>query len=362
MRRYLLFFVLLLLVSPAFGWNVNTHLQMTRDAVSLMPDELKQKFIEHQAFVESGIKDPDELLKDWQNHYYIPAIPEGGAITRIDKLVEVVQKKFKNSTAPDAGKQLCYLAHYIGDIWTPEPISKNFPTDDPNLIKNYEMTILYEGFRQPIENFHEYFEKRSQWRWKIENSSDMVPLLYSEAVNDIARTWLTLWVMSGHTVEPQKVAVISHKKGALNVNFQRLLLEEDTTWSQWDIEGNWYDKYQSHTQEIDRLTAAIMPSDDAMAAQAARRTEETKLNRLSPEAPFEMLEISLKTIGDQSYLIGRIRNKGKTEKPVLSLMYPGIKGPIAQVKDFKPGMVVKFEATLPANASKDRIQLIYPAD
>ena len=354
--------VFVLLAVPAFGWNVNTHLQMTRDAVSLMPEEFRKTFTEHQKFVESGIKDPDLLLKDWQNHYYIPAIPEGGALDRIDKLVEVVQRKFKNSTAIDTSKQLCYLAHYIADLWTPEPISKGAPIEDPNLLSNYNLVVLYEGFRQPIDNFHEYFERRSQWRWRLENSKEIIPLLYSEAVNDIARAWLTLWQQAGHTVEPQKVALVEHKKGALNVNFERLLLEEAYTWDQWDIEGDWYDKYQSHYHEVDRLAANVAPTDDQMAAQAQRRTQETKLSKLSPDAPFEMLETSLRTIGDKSYLVGRIRNKSRTERPLLSLMYPGIRGPIAQIKNFQPGQVSKFEAVLPADASKDKIQLIYPAD
>jgi hypothetical protein len=362
MRKHYVAILVLFLVSPAFGWNVKAHLQMTRDAVSLMPEEFRKTFTEHKKFVESGIKDPDILLKDWQNHYYVPSIPEGTALDRIDKLIGIVRKKFERSTPADTAKQLCYLAHYIGDLWSPEPICKGAPPDDSNIINNYNMTVLYEGYRQPIEDFHEYFEKRANWRWRIEASNDMIPLLYSEAVNDIARTWLTLWQQSGHTVEPQKVAVIEHKKGALSINFERLLIEEGAEWSQWDVEGTWYDKYQSHTQEMDRLASTVLPSDEALAVQAQQRTEETKLNRLSPAAPFEMLEVSLKAIGDKSYLIGRIRNKGKADKPVLSLMYPGIKGPIAQVRDFKPGQVVKFEAILPVDASKDKIQLIYPSD
>lgn len=363
MKKYWIPVLLVLFATPAIAWNVNTHLQMTRDAVSLMPEELKKTFVAHQTFVESGIKDPDELMKDWQNHYYLPTEPpEGGAIDRIDKLVKIVQTKFKSSSADDASKQMCYLAHYIADLWTPEPISKQAPIDDPKLLANYGVVVLYEGYKQPIENFHEYFVRRAQWRWKLEGSRDVTPLLYSEAVNDIARAWLSLWQQAGHTVEPQKMTVIEHKKGALNVNFARLLVDEGTSWSQYDIEGDWVDKYVSHYQEMDRLATNVLPTDDQMAAQAQMRTQETRLNKLSPASPFEMLEVSLKTMGDKSYLVGRLRNKAKVEKPIVSIMYPGIRGPIFQVKDFKPGQVTKFEAVLPADASKDKLQLIYPSD
>ncbi len=364
MNRYSIPVVLFLaLAAPAFGWNVNTHLQMTRDAVSLMPADLKATFTSHQKFVESGIKDPDELMRDWQNHYYIASNPpEGGAIARIDKLAEIVQKKFKTSTADDASKQMCYLAHYIADLWTPEPISRQAPVDDPRLTVNYSVTVLYEGYKQPIDDLHAYFEKRAQWRWKLEASRDITPLLYSEAVNDIARVWLTLWQQSGHAVEPQKMAVIEHKKGALNINYERLLIEEGATWSQYDIEGDWYDRYQSHSKEMERITTNVIQTDDQLTAQAQLRTEEARLNGLSPAAPFEMLEVSLKTVDDKSYLVARLRNKGRQEKQVVSIMYPGIRGPVAQVKNMKPGQVAKFEAVLPANASKDRLQLIYPSD
>src|SRR5262245_55097357 len=108
MSRRLLFFVFASFFAPALvhAWHVNTHLQMTRDAISLMPPEFQKSFTEHQKYVETGIKDPDEVLRDWQNHYYIPGPkPEGGAIDRIEKISQVILTKFQNSSSTDVSKQ-----------------------------------------------------------------------------------------------------------------------------------------------------------------------------------------------------------------------------------------------------------------
>src|SRR5437870_9163232 len=132
-----IFFICLLLsvwTVPAVAWHTNTHLQMTRDALSLMPADFQKIFTEHMKYTESGIKDPDELIRDWANHYYIPAIPEGGALDRIDKLVTLVQMKFKSGNTLDASRQLCYLAHYVADLWTPENLIKKSTAPDKDFV------------------------------------------------------------------------------------------------------------------------------------------------------------------------------------------------------------------------------------
>ena len=80
---------------------------------------------------------------------------------------------------------------------------------------------------------------------------------------------------------------------------------------------------------------------------------------LTVAAPFQFLESSLKTIGDKAYFVARIRTKGEKEIPSIAFLYPGVKGPLAAVTGLAPGQVVKLEGTLPANADKNQIQVIF---
>ncbi len=349
-----------LLPSVLFAWHVNTHLQMTRDAVALMPADLQKAFLEHQKFVEAGIKDPDELLRDWQNHYYIPTNPpEGGALDRIDKIIAVVRMKSKSGSDSDISKQLCYMAHYIGDLWSPESILKQTTTPDAAFTKNNNIVVLYDGYPKPIANIREYLQARSEWRWRLENSKEVSTLLYSEAVNDIARVWLTLYQESGRNVEPQGPNLLFHKKNSLSVNFERLLLEEYYTWdSSWG-ESSWSDAAQAHNRELERLAENVAPSDEKLYAMTEARNQMSMLSKVSPTAPFKMIESSLKTVGERSYFVARIGNNGSTEIPSIAFMYPGVRGPLVLIKALKPGQVIKVEASLPANATKDQIQLIF---
>jgi len=360
-RAFWSILVFLICVSPAFAWHTNTHLQMTRDAIALMPPEFRQQFLQHKEYVEAGIKDPDELLKDWQNHYYIPTTPpEGGAIDRIDKLIGVVQMKFKNSTAVDTSKQLCYLAHYIADLWTPEALIKSSTASDAEFVQNNNIMVLFEGYKEPITNFHEYFQKRAEWRWRLENSKNVSSLLYSEAVNDIAKTWLTLWQQSGKSVEPMDVKVLAHKQGTLSVNYERLLADETYSWYDDKSAGKSYlDRYAAEKKEYERLKEGARPSDTTLIARAELRNQDARLSQINPKAPFQMLETSLKTMGDKCYFVARVFNKGDQEIPSVAFMYPGVKGPAAMVKNLKAGMVAKIEAILPADATKEQIQLIF---
>ncbi len=350
----------LLLPATLFAWHTNTHLQMTRDAVALMSPDFKKDFLEHQKFVEAGIKDPDELVKDWQNHYYIPSdTPEGGALDRIDKIIAVVRMKFKSASTSDVSKQLCYLAHYIGDLWTPESLIKQNTAADMDFVKNSDIVVLYDGYPKPIPNIREYLQRRSEWRWRLENSKEISTLLYSEAVNDIARVWLTLYEESGKTNGPQGPNLLIHKKNSLTVNFERLLVEESYTWdSAWD-ETSWIDAEQTHKREMERLSENVAPSDEKLYAMTEARNRQSMLSKISPSAPFKMIESSLKTVGERSYFVARIGNKGNEEIPSIAFMYPGVRGPLALIKGLKPGQVIKVEAVLPVNASKDQIQLIF---
>lgn len=353
-------FTIFLIATCCHAWHVNTHLQMTRDAIAIMPPDLQAIFTEHQKFVEAGIREPDEVLKDWQNHYYIPSNPpEGGGIDRVEKLAGVIQAKLKGGNTLDVSRQFTYIAHYIADLWTPEYLIKKNTAPDQQFTQENEILVFFSGYKEPIENLREYFTRRVEWRWRIENSKQVSTLLYSEAVEDIARTWLTLWQQSGHAVDPVKAASIYHKRGALAVNFERLLLEEGEHWDMWKVEGDSMDRSAAHYDEMNRLSESVVPSDAAMAARAQIRNQNTKLSDLNPDAPFKMIETSLRPIGDKNYLVVRMRNQGKQEISSLSLMYPGIKGPMAQVQNFKPGQVILMEGWMPGDSKKDALRVVF---
>lgn len=362
-RRFCPILILLFLNIPAFGWHVNTHLQMTRDAVALMPADFKKTFVEHQKFVESGIKDPDELIKDWPNHYYIPATNEGGAITRIDQIISVVQTKFKNSNQLDVSKQLCYLAHYIGDLWSPEYLPKGNTMPDIDFTKNNQIYVLWEGYSTPIDNLHDYFMKRAIWKSRLETDKSISTLLYSEAVNDIARTWLTLWQQSGHTVEPIAAGLIEHKIGSLNINWNQMMMEEEyiRPMEEFNPADSWQSQYELHQTEMAKNYENANPSEETYLAKSQARMAQEKEKANNPSAQYKMLESSMRTIGDKAYFVARVRNAGSAEIGSLAFMYPGVKGPVGMIRNLKPGEVAKVDAVLPANSTKDKIQLIFSA-
>ncbi|MCI0606468.1 hypothetical protein L0156_26080 [bacterium] len=357
------FFVLVLFLVwalPAQAWHTNTHYQMTKDAISLMPPELQKILVSNKKFVEAGIKDPDEMIRDWQNHYYIPSEPpEGGGIDRVEKIIKIVQTKLQGGNQLDVGKQLCYLAHYIADLWNPEKLIKGDVAQNLDFVQNENIVVLFEGYEGPIENYREYFVTRSQWRWRLENTPEVSRILYSEAVNDIARIWLSLWQQSGKTTEPVAAGVIEHKKGALTINFARLLVEEEYTWEAARAEQDWKDGYVAHYKEVDRLKSNVDPNPRDGLARAEIRNQEQWMNRVSPTAPFKMLETSLKTVGDKTYLVARFRNKSEKDIPSIAFMYPGVKGPAALVTNVRAGEVIKIQAALPPNAQREKIQMIF---
>ena len=119
------------------------------------------------------------------------------------------------------------------------------------------------------------------------------------------------------------------------------------------------DAYEEHQKEMERLEQNVAPTTEAVVAQTELRNQQEWLSKINPKAPFKMIETSMKTIGDQCFFVARIRNKSETDIPSVAFMYPGVKGPAALITDLKPGQVVRIEAVLPANASKDQVQLIF---
>lgn len=359
--------LLLFLPASLFAWHTNTHLQMTRDAISLMPPDFKKIFEDHKKYTENGITDPDLILKDWQNHYYIPSNPpEGGALDRIDKIISIVRMKLKNSTAPDASKQLCYLAHYIGDLWSPESVIKRDTASDLDFFQNNTIFVVYEGLKGPIPDLGSYLKDRSAWRWKLEDSKTVSTLLYSEAVNDIARVWLTLWQESGKDVAPQTGLILEHKPGVLQDNLMRYLSRDEAN----ELHGGWYhqewheyDDYSYSDYDLSRQRAEYQyhPSESQLYGKVIARNEKQLLSMIRPDAPFQFLEVSLKTLGNENYFVARVRNASNQEIPSIAFLAPGVKGALALIKALKPGQVRKLDAVLPVSVTKDQIQVVFSA-
>ena len=162
MKVSILVLVILICTSlPVCAWHTNTHLQMTRDAVTLMPADFQKMFAENIRMMEPGVQDPDGVIRDYQNHYYLPYNKEGGAIDRIESIIPIIQTKLKASNNRDAVKQFCYLAHYIADLWTPESLIKKDQGSNDDFVANTPIVVLFEGYEQPIKNYKSYFQDRS---------------------------------------------------------------------------------------------------------------------------------------------------------------------------------------------------------
>ncbi|MCI0416764.1 hypothetical protein L0222_28685 [bacterium] len=336
---------ILLSAAQLFAWHTNTHVQMTRDAISLMPEDFQMELFAHKKYVVSGIMDPDELLRDWENHFYIPSLPpSGGAMNRIEKLIALIQDRLQKPALGDTGKQLCYLAHYIGDLWSPESHLKQNCREGPDFLLNNRIVVVWEGYDKPIDNFQEHFKQRAQWRWKIENSHKVATLLYNEAVNDIAGVWLSLWQGRNKSVQPLQRRILEHKRDALIV--QPKSSSSSSSKSIWES--------QFYTQKW--RTSTYTRRADLRAAVAARN-DKAFLSRIQPTNPFVVLEASLKSLQTNSFLVIRLR----AEKDIssISLMYPGHRGAIATAVEVPSGEVVKLEGTLPTHAKKDQIEIIF---
>jgi hypothetical protein len=88
-------FIFLLISTPVYSWHSNTHLQITRDAAMFMPADFQKFFKDNRKIMAPGVRDPDEVIGDFQNHYYLPDKHEGGALDRIDSIISHSRNKAK---------------------------------------------------------------------------------------------------------------------------------------------------------------------------------------------------------------------------------------------------------------------------
>lgn len=341
--------VVLFLSSPLslLAWHTNTHLQMTRDATMFMPTDFQKFFKDNIKVMGHGVRDPDEVIGDFQNHYYLAETHEGGAIDRINSIITAVQTKLETGKDREAVRQFCYLAHYIADLWTPESLIKKDQRPNQNFIFDTPIVVLFEGYQYPIQNYQMYFQERSSYRWTLENSENISSLLYSEAVNDICQTWLSIWHKSGKSIKPLSPLLIEHNKEPIPIVYDELPFEE--------------------VQKA-KLHALIQEKNEKSGPQTAKKPEPVKepppgkfveKALITPGPELSVLENSLKTIGNDSYFAARLRLKGTKPLKNFSVSYHGQAQKLIEVEDFYPGEVVKIQKILPPNASKINLHYSY---
>jgi hypothetical protein len=358
---FLISVIVLLAPLPISAWHTNTHLQMTRDAIALMPADFQQLFSQNIQYMQPGIQDPDGVIRDYQNHYYLPFNKEGGAIDRIESIIPIIQTKLKVGNNRDAVKQFCYLAHYVADLWTPEPLIKRDQGPNDDFVANTPIIVLFEGYDQPIKNYKSYFQDRSSWRWTFENSEAVYSLLYSEAVNDIANTWLSVWNGRGRSVQTVSPLMIDHKKDAFRLAYDLVGTNPPEKIRLCGLSQAQKEKvlYEQSLDEQYAAEKAIEQSTDNSEAIAEARGRLALQALLSPRLEISVLENSLTTLGNHSYFVARMRHIGTKSIKYFSVNYRGNGKKLVEVQDFKPGEVVKIKAVLPPNVTKEEIQYRY---
>lgn len=347
--------IVLCMPLPALAWHTNTHLQMTRDAFSFMPADFQKFFKDNIKVLAPGVRDPDEVLGDFQNHYYLADTREGGAIDRIDSIISTLETKLKAGKDREAARQFCYLAHYIGDLWTPESLIKKDQRPNQNFVWNTPIIVLFEGYQYPIKNFQMYFQERASYRWTLENSENISSLLYSEAVNDIAQTWLSIWHRSGKSIKPLSPLMIEHNREQLPFVYDELPPEQVQ-------KAKLHALIQAQKEKKDPRGAQ---AEKIAAENAAKKLEDLQKKTfivkplLSPGAELAVLESSLKTIGNDTYFVARLRLKGTKPIRNFSVSCNGQEKNLIEVEDFNPGEVVKIQTILPKSVTKNDFQYRY---
>ena len=347
--------IILCLPLPALAWHTNTHLQMTRDAYSFMPADFQKFFKDNIKVLEPGVRDPDEVLGDFQNHYYLADTHEGGGINRIDSIISTLETKLKTGKDREAARQFCYLAHYIGDLWTPESLLKKDQRPNQNFIFDTPIIVLFEGYQYPINNFQGYFQERSSYRWTLENSGNISSLLYSEAVNDIAQAWLSVWHRSGKSIKPIDPLMIAHNKEQIPIVYDELPPEAVQKAKLHALIQKQKEKKDPKAAQAEKIAA----QNAAKKLEDFQKTNAIVKPLLSPGPELGVLESSLKTIGNDTYFVARLLMKGSRPIKNFSVSCRGQEKNLIEVEDYNPGEVVKIQTILPGNITKNDLQYRY---
>src|SRR5262245_56554428 len=182
-----------------------------------------------------------------------------------------------------------------------------------------------------------YFQERSAYRWTFENSENISSLLYSEAVNDIAQTWLSIWHRTGKSVKPLDPLMIEHNREPIAFIYDELPPEQVQ-------KAKLHALIQAQREKTDPQAVQA----EKMAAQnAAKKLENFQKTNfivkplLNPGPELAVLESSLKTIGNNSYFVARLRLKGTQPIKNFSVSCRGQEENLIEVDDFNPGEVVK---------------------
>ncbi len=318
---------------------------MTRDAVMFMPADFQKFFKANLKIMEQGVRDPDEVVGDFQNHYYLADTREGGVVDRIDSIISTLNTKLEAKKDYEAVRQFCYLAHYIGDLWTPESLIKKDQRPNQNFIFDTPIVVLFEGYQYPIQNYQMYFQERTSYRWTLENSESISSLLYSEAVNDIAQTWLSIWHKSGKSVKPLSPLMIEHNREPLPIIYDELPYELVQ-------KAKLHELIQKQREKSGTAPKKPEPVKEPPGIFVVKAL-------ITPGPELAVLESSLKTIGNDSFFVARLRLKGTKPVKYFSVSCRGQDQKLIEVEDYNPGEVVKIQAILPPKTTKIDLQYRY---
>ncbi len=86
--------ILLAAPAPAAAWNANVHQRIARDALALLPAEMKARLEGGAGDLESGIIYPDVYLQDFDNHYCCPDGTCGHAPAKVGEAFEDILADF----------------------------------------------------------------------------------------------------------------------------------------------------------------------------------------------------------------------------------------------------------------------------
>jgi hypothetical protein len=258
-----------------------------------------------------------------------------------------LETKLKSGKDREAVRQFCYLAHYIADLWTPESLIKKDQRSNLDFVWHTSIVVLFDGYQYPIKNYRMYFEERSSWRWTLENSESVSSLLYSEAVNDIAQTWLSIWHRSNNSITPISPLMIEHNKEPISLVYDELPPEEVQRVKLHAL-------IQAKREKSGSVNTVKKP--EPIAQTSMNFVTKTLLN---PGPELAVLENSLKTVGDQSFFVARLRQKGTKPIKTFSVSCRGQNKNLIEVEEFNRGEVVKIQAILPSTTNKNDFQYQY---
>jgi hypothetical protein len=202
-----------------------------------------------------------------------------------------------------------------------------------------------------------YFQDRSLQRWALENSESVNSLLYSEAVNDIAQIWLSIWHKSGKSIQPVSPLLIEHNKEPMNLSYDTLPPEQVQKAKLHALIQAKREQSTPDGKASEQNTAKESENHSKTAVEANRDYMVKPL--FTPGSEVSILESSLKDVGNYSVFVARLRQRGAKPIKYFSVNCRCQEKKLIEVEEFNPGEVVKIQSILPPNVSRDDLQYRY---